>query len=341
MKRIGLVVLLICAITLCGCSGQPSVVSRQEDSAPLWAGADRWVMPEGFGADIDDFHFWNKEKDFSKTFDAVDVIKIEGANELPIVTNQTPLEDMIVSINGEIADITGSSILYPSSFGISVLYASGKTYSKLPIVFLRQNESGNYYTVCKVETGGYLYLFFDRGLTQDKRGGPLKYASEDVTDLCLSGRVYAEEIHAYSEFKDIQVGDYMSDLIEIDHSFVFYKDNLQAYMECRVKWLLQNIPDLRFTNESCVFDATILLEDGLLQVKFQYDDPAYEGYFSDTFLDEEGNIKYHYDMNNLKITAMEYFPDHQTKNFSLDSDGPLLIDYTYDRTILPIDYPKK
>ena len=144
----------------------------------------------------------------------VDKIEVSGNYEMPLITNKTPLIQIMseVDIAVVMSHIWGGYIhtimnydLYPQS------YMEDPNYY-VPVTFLRQTKEGCYYTVCKVKEGGYAYFFFERPYNIMQK----KYDTDDLTYALLTGCVYSENALQKSDFDSLQIGDSIDRVIEID-----------------------------------------------------------------------------------------------------------------------------
>lgn len=185
----------------------------------------------------------------------VDSISVNGAYTLPVITNETPLEDLIPVLKGgmyvvgaETMNTYASEQLFPyKNFHISHILEE----KKIPVTFLRKMRDGYYYSVSKVENGGYAYFFFDRTLDLTS----MEYVTDDMTDVYLVGCLYVEQLHKSSDFSAIKTGDSLEEVLKIDHSAITLKQWNKWSQETTGKTMHRGI-----TNH--------LLEDGLITIQY-------------------------------------------------------------------------
>lgn len=138
-------------------------------------------------------------------------ISVAGKFELPIITNKTPLVDVMSTV----LPLTVMGDLWNTQYHTN--YGSPTTLSEyVKVGFLRNTSDGCYYTVNKLVDGGYAYYFFERGRQRLNNGNVGNYITDDLTDVGLVGCVYAEKVLEYDDFKDIKIGDTLEDIIAID-----------------------------------------------------------------------------------------------------------------------------
>ena len=128
MKRMICVILLVVLVlgaAVCGCGhsapaspsgssgdqskeewsdGMESSFTNRQEPQPL-SDAQQWKKPEDWADDLEDFHTvpFNPETDMPVTreFTPVDRISVSGKYAMPVITNETPLDEMIVTISGD------------------------------------------------------------------------------------------------------------------------------------------------------------------------------------------------------------------------------------------------
>ena len=180
-------------------------------------------------------------------------ITVTGNYKMPVITNATDLMYLMPEIDmsvvmahvhsGYIHDIPGAG--YSPEYFLEV----EKDY--LAVNYLRQTKEGCYYTVCKVRDGGYAYAFFERPYNIGKQD----YYTDDVTNVYLTGMVYAENALQKSDFDSLQTGDSIDQVIEIDSSAKITK-----------QWSDWN-KDI--TGKAISINVSIhLLKDGLLSIEY-------------------------------------------------------------------------
>ena len=180
-------------------------------------------------------------------------ITVTGNYKMPVITNATDLMYLMPEIDmsvvmahvhsGYIHDIPGAG--YSPEYFLEV----EKDY--LAVNYLRQTKEGCYYTVCKVRDGGYAYAFFERPYNIGKQD----YYTDDVTNVYLTGMVYAENALQKSDFDSLQTGDSIDQVIEIDSAAKITK-----------QWSNWN-KDI--TGKAISINVSIhLLKDGLLSIEY-------------------------------------------------------------------------
>lgn len=76
--------------------------------------------------------------------------------------------------------------------------------AKLPIEILRKFDDAHYYAICKIETGGLLYIFFNA------------HEEDKNTEPVFTNSVYSEKRLAKQDFEDISIGSNLYDVEAID-----------------------------------------------------------------------------------------------------------------------------
>lgn len=240
----------------------------------------------------------------------VDTISVEGtyAGNFPIVTNETPLSEMMSVLYDPYLVMalmrTTEDFFPPANHNPSLqaLLEEKNVYNNsIPINFLRTTGEGLYYTVCKMENGGLAYFFFQRPRV-NREGELAIFSTDDMTDVYLSGALYAEKKLSYSDFTDIQIGDSIDKVIAIDNAALLEKT--------RQEWL-NGVLDGRTFNEAA---SLHLLTDGILEIRYAYVNKQ------------------------LVVSELNYFKDFIYKPSILyDLTGtPVEVDLS----ILPQDYPQ-
>jgi len=188
-------------------------------------------------------------------------VEINGEYALPPITNDVLLQDIIPTIYGgtyiiaaEIAN--GSQQMYLENIKFHPGFIQDE--EAVPVVFLRNPLAGYYYSVAKINGGGYAYFFFER--LQDSTTG--EYITDDLTDVRLIGGVYIEKTMQYSSFANIFKGDTLDDVISVDNAAIVPKQWSE--------WMKQAVnskPEILISNH--------LLMDGLLTYTYTYIDEEY------------------------------------------------------------------
>ena len=314
---------------------ESSSASRQESG--LLAGAQLWEKLEGFTPDFFDFYAspFNPETDMPVTreFTPVDRISVSGKYAMPVITNETPLEEMIVTISGDVLLLSEGMAsgrgANTNNAPLRDLWGETQTLDYIPITFLRKTGESSYYTVCKVDGGGYAYFFFDR--LRDLETG--EYLTTDKTDIYLYGAIYAEEMHSYAEFADIKVGDSIDKVTEIDHKTYFEKVAVEEYWLAGKKHTEEQGNKMIYAKDP-MFAVLHLLNDGILQIGYQYNDPDF-----DALYDENKDPAYMYDYSNYMIIDMQYYPDYMvTPYYRLGESDMGFYNVASNLRVLPIDW---
>ena len=302
------------------------------------AGAQQWKKPEEFVPKLEDFYAspFNPETDMPVTreFTPVDRISVSGKYAMPVITNETPLDEMIVTISGD--DVIILENMLASGFAtvyarvpLRDIWGDTQKYDYIPVTFLRKTGESSYYTVCKVDGGGYAYFFFDR--LRDLETG--EYLTTDKTDVYFYGAIYAEEMHSYAEFADIRVYDSIDRVAEIDHKTYFEKDLLEMAWEAEKEYNERDGGVVYYPREA-LFSTLHLLNDGILQIAYQYNDPEFEEVY-----DKNKDPAYTYDYSNYMIINMQYYPDYMvTPYYRLGESDMGFYNVASNLRVLPIDW---
>ena len=314
---------------------ESSFTNRQEPQ-PL-SDAQQWKKPEDWADDLEDFHTvpFNPETDMPVTreFTPVDRISVSGKYAMPVITNETPLEEMIVTISGDVLLLSEGMAsgrgANTNNAPLRDLWGETQTLDYIPITFLRKTGESSYYTVCKVDGGGYAYFFFDR--LRDLETG--EYLTTDKTDIYLYGAIYAEEMHSYAEFANIKVGDSIDKVTEIDHKTYFEKVAVEEYWLAGKKHTEEQGNKMIYAKDP-MFAVLHLLNDGILQIGYQYNDPDF-----DALYDENKDPAYTYDYSNYMIINMQYYPDYKvTPYYRLGESDMGFYNVASNLRVLPIDW---
>lgn len=226
--------------------------------------------------------------------DVTQEIHIEGKNKdiFPVVTNEEELQSLISPIYS--LRVMTISLNCDNHFD-TYFYPLEDAFQNFPVSFLRQVKPGQYYTVNKVYDGGYAYVFFDR--PKDLVTG--EYLTEDMTDIQVTGCVYAEKRMEKKDFDSIKIGDSIESVIEIDHSAILSK----TFWDYNVS----------ISGSGNTYPLSKhLLADGLLVYEYENKD-------DELFVSE---VKFFEDFNYLS-PVLESLDQHYVRNYS----------------ILPQDYP--
>ena len=315
---------------------EPSSAGRQE--AQSISDAQQWKKPEDWAGTLEDFHAapFDPETDapVTRKFTPVDTISVSGKYAMPVITNETPLEDMIVSISGD--DVIILENMLASAFATDYsclplrdIWGNAQKYDYIPVTFLRKTGESSYYTVCKVDGGGYAYFFFDR--LRDSESG--EYLTTDKTDIYLYGAIYAEEMHSYAAFANLKVGDSIDRVAEIDHKTYFDKTAVEEYWLAGKKYAEEHGNETIYAKDP-MFAVLHLLNNGVLQIGYQYEDPDFDAVY-----DESKDPAYTYDFSNYKIIDMQYYPDYMVKPYYRLAEADMgFYNAASNLRILPIDW---
>lgn len=180
-----------------------------------------------------------------------DDIILEGQFKLPVINNTKPLAELLypTGVNWVLSIFSNFDNCGKQMAG----HINYNEYVAYPIVFLRQTGEGRYYTVQKIENGGYMYLFLERGIDMQTR----EYMTDDLTDVYVTGGVYMEKALSKSDFDSISVGSTIYDVMAIDGAAgmtEFYEQWKIATTGKRVESIL----------------SKHLLKDGLLVYRYEY-----------------------------------------------------------------------
>ncbi len=183
-----------------------------------------------------------------------DSISISGELPLPVITNETPLIDLISVIEG-VTVVPGSlwNTVYHDR-----LYDHPCSETGFSVSFLRQKENGSFYTVAKLKDGGYAYFFFER----PKNYETSEYITDDKTEVYFYGCVYMEETLQKSDFDNLKVGDTIEQAIAID--------NAASMLDVWRGWN-EEISGERFGDHESIH----LLRDGLISIHYGYEKDTY------------------------------------------------------------------
>ena len=152
-------------------------------------------------------------------------ITVEGEHDMPLITNDVPLEKIIPILDDkayvigvELSNTSNSKYRNPLEFHPSIVMEK----YKIPVTFLRNPEEGRYYAVAKVKGGGYAYFFFER-IKRLNEDGELAYVTDDLTKVTEIGCLYAEKVLQKSDFDVLKIGDTIEDVMAIDNAAVVTK----------------------------------------------------------------------------------------------------------------------
>ena len=203
-------------------------------------------------------------------------ITVSGEYPLPPITNDSEIQDLMSTVN----EATVMAVLYNAArfaYGSRDAHPSDiQNYSvPIPVSFLRNTVPGCYYTVNKVVSGGYMYLFFERPYDEERiiNESIIEYRTDDLTDVRLTGGVYMEKVLSKSDFSGIKVGDTIDDVIEVDNAAAIQK----AKNDLEYLW--------SYTGAIKETYSVHLLKDGLLTILYELEGETL--YVTDIIFNEE------------------------------------------------------
>lgn len=99
----------------------------------------------------------------------INPITVSGEYSLPLVTNDGEIQNLMSTVNENVPICVLYNAAY-HSFGTENARPSNiQDYMvPIPVSFLRNTAPGCYYTVNKVVSGGYMYLFFERPYDEER-----------------------------------------------------------------------------------------------------------------------------------------------------------------------------
>ena len=206
----------------------------------------------------------------------INPITVSGEYSLPLVTNDGEIQDLMSTVNENVPICVLYNAAY-HSFGTENARPSNiQDYIvPIPVSFLRNTAPGCYYTVNKVVSGGYMYLFFERPYDEERiiNESIIEYRTDDLTDVRLTGGVYMEKVLSKSDFSGIKVGDTIDDVIEVDNVAAVIK----ARNDLEYLWSYPGMIKER--------SSVHLLKDGLLTILYELEGETL--YVTDIIFNEE------------------------------------------------------
>ena len=209
----------------------------------------------------------------------INPITVSGEYSLPLVTNDGEIQNLMSTVNENVPICVLYNAAY-HSFGTENARPSNiQDYMvPIPVSFLRNTAPGCYYTVNKVVSGGYMYLFFERPYRGEEIENKSvivyrEYRTDDLTDVRLTGGVYMEKILSKSDFSGIKVGDTIDDVIEVDNAAAIQK----AKNDLEYLW--------SYTGAIKETYSVHLLKDGLLTILYELEGETL--YVTDVIFSEE------------------------------------------------------
>ena len=140
-------------------------------------------------------------------------------------------------------------------------------------------------------------------------------------------------MHSYAEFADIKVGDSIDKVTEIDHKTYFEKVAVEEYWLAGKKHTEEQGNKMIYAKDP-MFAVLHLLNDGILQIGYQYNDPDF-----DALYDENKDPAYTYDYSNYMIINMQYYPDYMvTPYYRLGESDMGFYNVASNLRVLPIDW---
>ena len=206
----------------------------------------------------------------------INPITVSGEYSLPLVTNDGEIQDLMSTVNENVPICVLYNAAY-HSFGTENARPSNiQDYIvPIPVSFLRNTAPGCYYTVSKLVSGGYMYLFFERPYDEERiiNESIIEYRTDDLTDVRLTGGVYMEKVLSKSDFSGIKVGDTIDDVIEVDNAAAIQK----AKNDLEYLW--------SYTGAIKETYSVHLLKDGLLTILYELEGETL--YVTDIIFNEE------------------------------------------------------
>ena len=206
----------------------------------------------------------------------INPITVSGEYSLPLVTNDGEIQDLMSTVNENVPICVLYNAAY-HSFGTENARPSNiQDYIvPIPVSFLRNTAPGCYYTVSKLVSGGYMYLFFERPYDEERiiNESIIEYRTDDLTDVRLTGGVYMEKVLTKSDFSGIKVGDTIDDVIEVDNAAAIQK----AKNDLEYLW--------SYTGAIKETYSVHLLKDGLLTILYELEGETL--YVTDIIFNEE------------------------------------------------------
>ena len=206
----------------------------------------------------------------------INPITVSGEYSLPLVTNDGEIQNLMSTVNENVPICVLYNAAY-HSFGTENARPSNiQDYMvPIPVSFLRNTAPGCYYTVNKVVSGGYMYLFFERPYDEERiiNESIIEYRTDDLTDVRLTGGVYMEKVLTKSDFSGIKVGDTIDDVIEVDNAAAIQK----AKNDLEYLW--------SYTGAIKETYSVHLLKDGLLTILYELEGETL--YVTDIIFNEE------------------------------------------------------
>ena len=241
MKR-SILCLFLVLFMLCACEGTPPETNVSTESACISSQSESISSSSVSESESDPFTLKPQQLPYQKQESNVEYymelyenlkiisqdlpddgtyITVEGEHDMPLITNDVPLEKIIPILDDkayvigvELSNTSNSKYRNPLEFHPSIVMEK----YKIPVTFLRNPEEGRYYAVAKVKGGGYAYFFFERPRWQTG-----EYYTEDLTCVTEIGCLYAEKVLQKSDFDVLKIGDTIEDVIAIDNAAVVTK----------------------------------------------------------------------------------------------------------------------
>ena len=258
-----------------------------------------------------------------------EVVKIKGelADQLPPITNNTPLSEIISTIDPWLAASTNYSMQYvehswrgaPSILDINNhdINVNNVCY-RLSVNFLRQMRENNYYyTVDKIEGHGYVYHIYGKGYKLDFNNNDLVPISKDDSYIYYYGSIYSENIREYKDFSDIKIGSSIYDVINVDSSANITLSYYRYYRDSGC--FPYHMPT----------SSILLLTNGILEFVYMPRNVEYIDYYGEKVVSNR--------TDDLVVSEINYYPDFEyipsamKSQFGIEMEVPI--------QILPQDYP--
>ena len=264
-----------------------------------------------------EFEWYRTEPDANRICKAQsntsDEISIEGiySSFFPPINNSISIQDVIT-------DCALETVVHTSRHAIFSKTSLSNTpedwpYRQYPIVFLRQVQPGYYYTVHKLQNGGWIYTFFAPFPHNTEETGVYEYCN-DLSHVYCSGGVYVENVLSYNNFESISIGSSYNDVKEIDSSVAVYR----LAHECKGYQIPGTKPVEYVEN---YMETRHLLADGLLTIIYEKQNDDWivcDMIYSDEFIYEPSYYKWAYQeagvpqpakfLKQFKILPQDYPP---------------------------------
>ena len=237
MRKISIIIMLVTvAVVMCSCQSGHNVSSSSQNSSSANSNSSSISIDEPNRLDLtslsepeinettvecpeyersEDFgvaqqNAYGSERDYPIASVDDEPFNPENLYWMPAIDNETELETLLKyqAVNSELAWIMHGDVGYAWPFNLSSLGQS-------PLLYFRQMNAYDYYTVYRVGGGGRMYVFLSTGGAVQPVGNavPISYMTLYLQDRMESG-----------DFQHLQVGDSIDRVIEIDRSVQMEKN---------------------------------------------------------------------------------------------------------------------